>query len=1095
EREYPREQTIVTLFEQQVESTPEAIAVECAGKKLTYGDLNARANQLARYLHALGVEVETRVGVYCPRGLESIVAILGILKSGAAYVPIDPGYPEERLHFLVKDSGMKILLSADQQVLTGVPAGLLHVDILKDAERIAGESSIVPAFPCGCRNLACLLYTSGSTGTPKGVEVEHRSVLRLVKEPNFVELSNRDVFLQFAPLSFDASAFEIFGCLLNGGRLVLPPVSPSVEELGEVIEQHGVTVLWLTAGLFHQAVERISDRLVNVKYLVAGGDVLSPEQVFKAADRLPNTRIINGYGPTENTTFTCCHMISPADDRARSISIGRPISNTKVYVLDERLMPMPPGVAGELYTGGDGLARGYLNRPELTAGCFLPNLFGRQPGERLYRTGDLVRWRNEGTLEFLGRRDQQVKVRGFRIELGEIEATLQEHAGVRQAAVIAREDEPGDKRLVAYVVLDAAVSGLRSEELSEHLRGRLPGYMVPSVYVEMEELPLTANGKLDRKRLPRPEGGGVGNRREYVGPGNAEEEIVCGIWEQVLKLERVGVEENFFDLGGHSLLATQVVSRVRETFATELPLRVLFEQPTVAGMARELKLARGRKEPGRGAGKPLVRVPERAELPLSYAQQRLWFLEQMEPGNAVYNIAFALRLKGNLDRAGLRKSLAEIVRRHDALRTVFGLNREQEPVQRVQAAETAEPRVEEIELGHLSAGEREAEVRRLRRVEAAQGFDLHAGPLMRVKLIRLEEQEHVLLVTMHHIVSDGWSLGVLVQEFREIYGAEREQRRVELEELPVQYGDYAVWQREWLQGEVLEEQLGYWKEQLAGVETLELPTDRPRAAAGSHGGATVWLELGEERTGKIRDLSRREGVTLFMTLLGGVQILLGRYTGQQDIAVGTPIANRTRREIEPLIGFFVNTLVVRTQVRPEISVGELLREVRATTLAAYGHQDVPFERLVEELQPVRDMSREPLFQVMLAVQNAPVEELALPELSLEVMEPEPGEAAKFDLTFTVVETAGKLRIGINYATDLYEETSIERMGRHLERVLEGASRDGGTGIAEIEILSPAEREQVVEEWNRTEREYPREQTIVTLFEQQVESTPEAIAVE
>ncbi|HST62170.1 MAG TPA: condensation domain-containing protein, partial [Longimicrobium sp.] len=699
---------------------------------------------------------------------------------------------------------------------------------------------------------------------------------------------------------FDAATLELWGPLLNGACLAIHPAGqPSVESIGRALADHGVTVLWLTAGLFHLVVEERIEVLRGVRQLLAGGDVLSVPHVRRVLAELPETALINGYGPTENTVFTCCHRITEAEGGG-SIPVGRPIANTYVRVLDAGMQPAPVGVAGELYAGGAGVALGYLNQPERTAEAFVADPY--LPGARLYRTGDRVRWLADGTVEFLGRVDTQVKIRGFRIEPGEVEAVLRAWPGVREAAVVVREDQPGDRRLVAYVAGEVA-----ADEVREHLRGRLPEHMLPAAVVLLETLPLTPNGKLDRKALPAPDLASAADR--YVAPRTPMEEVLVEIWAEVLRLERVGVEESFFELGGHSLLATRVVSRIRQVFGVELPLRALFEGPTVGELAGRVEEMRRAELP---ALPPVVPVDRTGKLPLSFAQERLWFLDRLEPGSTAYNIPVTWRLAGALDEAALERAVGEIVRRHEALRTVF-TEVDGSPVQVVTPFDGFVLPVED--LAHVAESERDAEVRRRAEEEAGRPFDLAAGPLFRAALLRLGGEDHVLLLSMHHIVSDGWSLGVLFREFSALYEAYREGGESPLPELAVQYADYAVWQREQLEGEVLDRQLAYWREHLSGVpELLELPTDHPRPPVQTYRGASVPVELSPELLERLLALGQSEGATLYMVVLSAFQVLLGKYAGSDDVVVGSPIAGRTRGEVEALIGLFVNTLVLRTDL-------------------------------------------------------------------------------------------------------------------------------------------------------------------------------------
>ncbi|HEX3094754.1 MAG TPA: condensation domain-containing protein, partial [Candidatus Angelobacter sp.] len=775
----------------------------------------------------------------------------------------------------------------------------------------------------------------------------------------------------------------------------------------------------------------------------------------------------------------------------RSVPIGVPVPNTQVYVLDEEMEPVPVGIAGELYVGGDGLARGYLNLPELTAERFLPNPFAVHSGAewlRLYRTGDLVCWRADGNLEFLGRLDQQVKIRGFRIEPGEIEAALQAHAEVRQAMVIARQDDGEDKRLVAYVVAKQPEAKINVNELRRLLKEKLPDYMAPSAYVQLEELPLTLNGKLDRKRLPRPEAAAMKAEREYLAPRNAEEEILCGVLAQVLKLDRVGVEENFFELGGHSLLATQVISRIREAFALDLPLRALFEQPTVAGLAHELKRARDRGE--QQANWALVHIQEREELPLSFAQERLWFIDQLEPGSATYNVPVGYLLKGILNKEALRQSLNEIVNRHEVLRTVFP-TRNGKPVQKI-AAEMPLA-ITEVDLSEFPAEKRFQEARAQARKEAETPFDLAQGPLVRVKLLRMSCDEHVLLATMHHIVSDGWSMIILQREFGLLYRAYATGDCSPLEKMTIQYADYALWQRNWLQGQVLEEQLGYWRNELAEVTALDLPTDNPRPSALSESGADIIVEIGQEESGELRRLARRENATLFMVLLAALDTLLWRYSGQRDIAVGTGIANRNRMETEGLIGFFVNTLVLRSNVQGSSSARKLLSRVRHTTLEAYRYQDLPFEKVVEDLQPERDLGHTPLFQVALVLQNFSTQPFSLPDLEVHSFEAAQS-AAKTELRFLLEDTGEELKGRITYAVDLYAPETIVRMAGHWKQLLAEFVAHLDHPVADLSLMGAVEQRQILEQWSVNDDREFWTASIATLFAQQAAHTSDAPAV-
>ncbi len=1034
------------------------------------------------------------VSVCVGRSIELVVTLLGILKAGGAYVPLDPAYPKERLAFMFADTGAPVLV-AQEHLLSRLPAHSAKVvRIDAEWEAIARQRDTNPVNQSSPDNLAYVMYTSGSTGQPKGIGIPHPGIVRLVKNTNYISFSPKEVFLQFAPSSFDASTLEIWGSLLNGARLVVFPNAdvPSLEELGQVLQRYQVSTLWLTAGLFHQMVENQLDKLAGVRQLLAGGDVLSVPHTRRVLQQLEGCTLVNGYGPTENTTFTCCYPMTRLEQVGTSVSIGHPISNTQVYILDGKMQAVPIGTPGELYIGGDGLARGYLNRPDLTAERFVPNPYSDEPGTRLYRTGDLVRYLPDGNgnIEFLGRIDNQVKIRGFRIELGEIETVLGQHSGVREVVVTAREDVPGDKRLVAYIVPHPAHSPTAGE-LRAYLKERLPDYMVPSAFVPVWEMPLTPNGKVDRKALPAPEYGRSEEDSDYVGPRTPVEEEMARIWASVLGVECVSVHDNFFDIGGHSLGATQIISRLREAFHVELPLRNLFETPTVAGLAESVELA---LQGGPGVEvPPLLPAPRTSDMPLSFAQQRMWFLNQWDSGSPAFNIPIDVRLKGELDIDALERALNAIVQRHEALRTTFAVV-DGQPVQVINQALGLSVQV--VDVQHVPAPEREEAAYRLAVKELQHPFDLERGPLLRATLLKLGEQDHILLLVVHHIASDGWSMGVLFRELAALYPAFIAGEPSPLPDLPVQYADFAAWQREWMQGEVLQEQLSYWTAQLAGAAPLELPTDRPRPPVQTYHGARLLQTLPKGLADELEEVSRREGVTLFMTLLAAFQALLSRYTGQSDIVVTTPIAGRTRPEIEELIGFFVNGLVLRTDLSGDPTFRELLERVREVALAAYAHQDLPFEKLVEELQPERDLSRPPLSQVVIVLQNTPMEALHLQNLTLSNLQIDQidTETSRFELTLALEYAQDGLLMAAEYNTDLFDGGTISRMMGHYHTLLQAAVSNPDERISQLPVMAEDEKQQTLVEWNATRREYPMDLCVHHLFETQAARMPDAVAV-
>jgi amino acid adenylation domain-containing protein len=1074
------------LFEAQAARTPEAISLVLEDTRLTYAELNTRANRLARHLRRLGVVPGNIVGIHLERSIEMIVGLLAVLKAGGAYLPLDPAYPQERIRFMLENSGARLLLT-ERRLAGSLPAGREGV-VRLDAERQAiedesGENLTPGATP---PDLAYIIYTSGSTGQPKGVMIEHRSLCNFAEGlARAFDIRAESRVLQFASFSFDASVLEIFTTLTKGATLVLAPQTSLLPgpALIELLREQSVTAVLLPPA----ALAAMPDaELEALGTLIVGGDECPPEVARRwAAGR----RFLNAYGPTE---ATICATLAACDAFADRLPVGRPVQNTEVYLLDDDGQPVPVVVPGELHIGGAGLARGYINRPALTAEKFVPHPFSREPGARLYKTGDLARFRPDGQIEVLGRRDRQAKVRGFRVEPGEIEAALVAHQDVREAAVVTREESPGQKRLVAYTVA-AGDRAPDADALRGHLKARLPAYMIPSAFVSLDALPLTPSGKVDRRRLPAPGGARPETGQGYVAPRTELEKMLAEMWQTVLRVSEVGVHDNFFDLGGDSIHAAIFINSLQKRLGVVVYVVALFDAPTIAALAAHLEERHASTLPARTeltTIRPLSRDDAR-QFPLSFAQQRLWFIDRLALDSAFYNIPQTLRLNGRLDVPSLERSLNEILRRHEALRTSI-TDSGGRPVQVIHDL-TALP-LPLADLSRVPEGEREREALRLAVEEGHRPFDLSVPPLMRAALLRLGEQEHILLVTTHHIVSDGWSAGIFLRELSALYGAFLRGEPSPLAELPVQYADFAVWQREWLRGEVLEEQLDYWKQRLGGeLPVLKLPTDRPRPPALSYRGAEQSLELPAELAKRLKSLSRHEGATLFMTLLAAFDALLYRYTGQDEIVVGTPIAGRNRREVEGLIGFFVNTLVMRARVGGAATFRELLAQVREATLGAYAHQEVPFEKLVEELHPKRDTSRNPLFQVMFALQNTPLEELTLPGLRLVPFDIS-NDMTRFDLEFHLWEDGGGLAGTLIYNTDLFDAATVAQMLGHYRNLLEGVTADPDTRVAELSLLAEAETRQLLYEWNDTHGEYPRGQCVHELFEAQAARTPGATAV-
>ncbi|HEX8559980.1 MAG TPA: amino acid adenylation domain-containing protein [Pyrinomonadaceae bacterium] len=1090
---YPRDVPLHQLIEEQAERTPDALAVVSDEGQLTYRELNRRANQLAHHLRGLGVGPEALVGVLLERSVELVVALLGVLKAGAAYVPLDPGYPPQRLAFMLEDARLPVLL-AQQRLLGVLPGhGARVVRLDADWEQIAREPADNPAVELSGANLAYMIYTSGSTGRPKGAMNTHGGIVnRLVWMQDAYRLSPSDAVLQKTPLSFDVSVWEFFWPLLAGARLVMarPGGHQDAAYLASVIEEQRITTLHFVPSMLHAFLARAdAARAASLKRVICSGEALSYELKERFYSLLPEVELHNLYGPTEaavDVTYWACER----DGGRRVVPIGRPIANTQIYVLSKELRPVPVGVAGELYIGGDGLARGYLRRPGLTAERFVPDPFSAEPGARLYRTGDLARHLPGGEVEFLGRVDHQVKVRGFRIELGEIEAALAEHESVSECVVVAREDAPGDARLVAYVVTGGR-TGTSASAWRRFLGERLPEYMIPSAFVALEAMPLLPNGKVDRGALPAPQGARPELEEAFAAPRDQIEEVIADVWAGVLGLSRVGVNDNFFELGGHSLIATQVVSRLNEAFHVDLPLRLMFEAPTVAGLAERVSHAAGSVDAAAAAAGPIERAPRGGPLPLSLVQQRLWFLDQLEPGNTAYNIPLAIRLAGRLEINTLESCVQEIVRRHEALRTTFKLV-DGEPAQFINPP--GPWRLAVIDLRNLPEDAREAEALRLAVEEARTPFDLAEGPLLRAALMRLRDDEHVLTLTMHHIVSDGWSIGVFVRELTALYEAFSAAEPSPLAELPVQYADFAQWQRARLAGRLLDEQLAYWRRQLGGaLPVVELPSEKTRPPKATYNGANEPWSLPAELAERLKALGRERGATLFMTLTAAFQTLLHRYTGLEDVVIGAPVAGRTRVEAENLIGFFANTLVLRTDFSGDPRFEDLLGRVREVTLEAHAHQDVSFEMLVEELQPARDLGHTPLFQVMLAMQNAPLPEMRLRGLKVSQVEVDTG-TAKFDLIFFVREAGGGLAGSWEYNSDALDRASVRRMMAHFETLLRGVVEDPGRRLSALPLLSPAEERRLLVEWNDTRALYPRGESLHQLFEAQAKLTPNSIAI-
>ncbi|WP_343310886.1 amino acid adenylation domain-containing protein [Bacillus atrophaeus] len=1078
------------LFQAQAVRTPEHIALVCNGAELSYKELNERANRLAHLLIARGLGPEQFVALALPRSADMAVAMLAVLKTGAAYLPLDPDFPADRISYMLSDAKPACMITIEKVASSLPDDGTTPQLVLDDpvtakvlerypvadpldGDRTESVSLLHPAY---------IIYTSGSTGRPKGVVVTLKSLSNfLMSMRETFSLDEHDRLLAVTTVAFDISALELFLPLLSGAGFVIAQKETIQDPpaLTKMIEKHNITIMQATPTLWHALVTGSPEKLKGLRVLV-GGEAL-PSGLMNALQEL-ECKITNLYGPTETTIWSTAAVLD--DKKAGVPPIGRPIWNTQVYVLDNCLQPVPPGVVGELYIAGDGLARGYLGRADLTSERFVADPYG-PPGCRMYRTGDQARWRTDGSLDYIGRADHQIKIRGFRIELGEIDAVLARHPDIEQVAVVVREDQPGDKRLVAYVVFSPGAN-LESAELRRYAGGSLPDYMVPSAFVSVNELPLTPNGKLDRKALPAPDFTASSAGR---GPRTPQEEILCDLFAEVLGLSRVGIDDGFFELGGHSLLAARLMSRVRDTLGAEIGIGKLFDDPTVAGLAAHLDQAQSARPALQKAARP-------EEIPLSFAQRRLWFLHCLEGPSPTYNIPVVIRLSGQLNRAALQDALCDVAARHETLRTIFP---ESQGTSRQLILDTAKAHPElivtDIHENALSEALSEA---------VRYCFDLAVEPAIRAELFVTGTDEHVLLLLLHHIVGDGWSLTPLTRDLAAAYTARCQDRAPELPPLKIQYADYALWQQNLLGSEkdpdsLIAKQLNFWSETLANLpDQLELPADYPRPAEPSYRGDTIHFHIDPDLHYRLHDLSRDNRVSLFMVLQSGLSALLTRLGTGTDIPIGSPIAGRSDDALGDLVGLFINTLVLRTDTSDNPSFRELLDRVREVNLAAYENQDVPFERLVEVLNPARSRARHPLFQIMLAFQNTPDAVLDLPGIQSDLHISSVG-SAKFDLTIELSErrhsdgTQAGLDGLIEYSTDIFKKETVEALAARLLRLLEAAAADPDQRIGSLDILAPEERRDMLADWNKVSQE-KTETCLPLLFEKQAAKNPGACAV-
>lgn len=1071
------------MFEKQAVLTPERIALICDDVQVNYQELNQEANRLARLLIEKGIGPEQFVALALPRSPEMVASMLGVLKTGAAYLPLDPEFPADRISYMLEDAKPSCIITTEE-IAASLPDDLAIPELVLDQavtqEIIKRYSPENPDVSVSLDHPAYIIYTSGSTGRPKGVVVTQKSLSNfLLSMQEAFSLGEEDRLLAVTTVAFDISALELYLPLISGAQIVIAKKETIREPqaLAQMIENFDINIMQATPTLWHALVTSEPEKLRGLRVLV-GGEAL-PSGLLQALQDL-HCSVTNLYGPTETTIWSAAAFL---EEGLQGVPpIGKPIWNTQVYVLDNGLQPVPPGVVGELYIAGTGLARGYFHRPDLTAERFVADPYG-PPGTRMYRTGDQARWRADGSLDYIGRADHQIKIRGFRIELGEIDAVLANHPHIEQAAVVVREDQPGDKRLAAYVVADAAID---TAELRRYMGASLPDYMVPAAFVEMDELPLTPNGKLDRKALPAPDfSTSVSDRA----PRTPQEEILCDLFAEVLGLARVGIDDSFFELGGHSLLAARLMGRIREVMGAELGIAKLFDEPTVAGLAAHLDLAQ--------SARPALQRAERPEkIPLSFAQRRLWFLHCLEGPSPTYNIPVAVRLSGELDQGLLKAALYDLVRRHESLRTIFPES-QGTSYQHILDADQAHPELHVTEIAEKELSDRLAEAVRY-------SFDLAAEPAFRAELFVIGPDEYVLLLLVHHIVGDGWSLTPLTRDLGTAYAARCHGRSPEWAPLAVQYADYALWQQELLGNEdnpnsLIAGQLAFWKETLKNLpDQLELPTDYSRPAEPSHDGDTIHFRIEPELHKRLQELARANRVSLFMVLQSGLAALLTRLGAGTDIPIGSPIAGRNDDALGDLVGLFINTLVLRTDTSGDPSFRELLDRVREVNLAAYDNQDLPFERLVEVLNPARSRATHPLFQIMLAFQNTPDAELHLPDMESSLRINSVG-SAKFDLTLEISEdrladgTPNGMEGLLEYSTDLFKRETAQALADRLMRLLEAAESDPDEQIGNLDILAPEEHSSMVTDWQSVSEKIPHA-CLPEQFEKQAALRPDAIAV-
>ncbi|WP_396278709.1 bacitracin non-ribosomal peptide synthetase BacC [Bacillus paralicheniformis] len=1057
--DYPRNKTIHQLFEEQAERTPGHTAVVFEKEKLSYKALNERSNQLAGLLREKGVKPDMIVGVMAERSVEMIVGMLAVLKAGGAYLPIDPEYPEDRIRYMIEDSGISILLKkADKQIdvdLTCIDMnekGLTKDKATENLEHTSGSS-----------DMAYVIYTSGSTGKPKGVMVNHQSIVNtLYWRKQSYGYSTADATLQVPSFSFDSSVEDIFTTLISGAKLVLiRDLRMNPREIIGALRTHKATNLLAVPSFYLSLLDTIEQPLEDLRFITVAGEGFNESLIRQHFEKLPNVKLFNEYGPTENSVCSTRGELQKDDEK---VVIGRPISNHKAYILNHNQQLLPLGTPGELCLSGEGLARGYLNRPDLTLGKFVPNPF--VPGENMYRTGDLARFLPDGQIEYLGRIDHQVKIRGFRIELSEIENQLLKIEGIDAAAVMAREDQAGGKYLCAYIVADktAGVADVRKCLLKE-----LPDYMVPSYFVKLDQLPLTANGKIDRKALPEPSG--TISEATYEAPRNRTEEKLVSIWEDVLGIENIGISHNFFELGGHSLKAAALTAKLHKEMKIEVPLRQIFETPTIKDIGDFIE---SMKESPYAS---ITQAEEKEYYALSSAQRRLYILNQIEPGGLSYNMPFAMKIAGDFDVDRFEDAFRQLIERHEALRTAFVVV-DGEPVQKI------EKEVDfKVKYGRLGQDRLEEKIKAF-----IKPFALEKAPLLRVEVLKASGDEHVLMFDMHHIISDGVSMAIFTRELAELYEGKT------LQPLTIQYKDFSEWQKLFYQKDEIKRQEDYWLNVFQGeVPVLNLPADEKRPQKRSIEGDIVQFEIDGETSAMLNKLAKENGATMYMLLLAGYTTLLAKYTGQEDIVVGSPIAGRHHSDLKHVIGVFINTLAMRNHPKGDMPFADYLKEVKETALKAYENQDYPFDELVEKLDVKRDMSRHPLFDTMLVLQNFDGDEADIDGLIFQPLQTEVN-ISKFDLTLTAAETNEGIQCVFNYSTKLFKRSTIERMAGHLINILKEAANDPQMPLSDVNMLSDEEMRVLRDQNQGQQTDYPKDQTVHQLFEHQAGKSPEQTAV-